>query len=344
MRLQRNMRQTLAVLLISMALSACANQQPCNLPLEHVWVDQAQVKNDVTILSSDSMQGRKTNQVGAQLARDYLNRRYQEIGLTVWSIPSSTPELEHTSNTTSNSRYNHPFDYPHQFSTRQGINVVGVSLAKHPSKRWRIVTAHYDHLGKRGSRIYNGADDNASGVAGLLAIAQHWPLTRMSEQVNLLLVATDAEENGLHGGYAIVEALQEFAAQQQAQIELAVNLDMIGTSPRAQRIYIEGDNNLTEFEQFKDARYQQSQLCIRNSRSMFKKGQLNRTDWLRASDHYPFHKADIPWVYYGVPPHKHYHQTTDTADIISWSFLSATIETAMATLQIKAADIVAPSS
>jgi Zn-dependent M28 family amino/carboxypeptidase len=88
---------------------------------------------------------------------------------------------------------------------QRGVNVVGVSRGKRNPERFVVVTAHYDHLGVRDGRVYNGADDNASGVAVLLQLA-----TRASHEQpenSLIFAALDAEEVGLQGARALVKAL-----------------------------------------------------------------------------------------------------------------------------------------
>ncbi|NKF49120.1 M28 family peptidase [Shewanella sp. WXL01] len=316
-RHQYNLHRYLLTLAICVLTSACASQYQCKQPLTHHWVDLEQVKADVVKLSHDDMQGRKTNTSGAEFARSYIAKRFAQIGLTPWAA------LERDD-------YQQPFEYQYQFSDRTGINMVAVQLAKQSSARWRVVVAHYDHLGKRGSKVYNGADDNASGVSGLFAIAEHWANLPIAQEVNLMLVATDAEEIGLYGGYGIVEEL----TKQQVKPELMLNLDMIGQPPRSKSIYIEGDKNLEQFAELKWQLYQQNNLCVREQRSHKPALGLGRTNWLKASDHYPFHKAKVPWVYLGVPPHRHYHQLTDTADTINYEFLAATIETGLEILQV----------
>ena len=97
-----------------------------------------------------------------------------------------------------------PFEYQTFFTQENGANVVATAMAAEPTNRWRIIVAHYDHLGLSGSKIYHGADDNASGVAAMLAIAKHWQQQFALQpntlpKVNLMFVATDAEEPGLYG-------------------------------------------------------------------------------------------------------------------------------------------------
>ena len=296
----------LLALLFTFAITGCATQNCGNNPVNH-WSDQGQLLDDIRILSSKEFEGRKTATHGAELSREYIKQRFSELNLTPWQDD-----------------FDVPFTYRFNFSDKQGINVIATIKAQNDTQRWRIITAHYDHLGKKGNKVFAGADDNASGVAAMLAIAEHWQQNG-DKDINLMIVATDAEEPGLFGSYALVEQLM---ASADMQIEMSLNLDMVGHPSRPNAIYIEGEKNLTEFSQLKTQLQDYNQLCIRQSRSRMKNGSMVKIDWLRASDHYPFHKVGIPWLYLGVPTHKHYHTVNDTIDTLDIGFLAAVTETA----------------
>ena len=300
-------------ILLSLALvfmlSSCANKDSidCNAVLQHQWANSAHIIDDIRTLTSSKFAGRKTGSNGAILSQNYLVQRFTALGLQPWK-----------------STFKVPFSYNYQFSQQQGVNIIGIIRSHTPSNRWRVITAHYDHLGQQGKRIFHGADDNASGVAGLLAIAEQWQHTGLAE-VNLMLVATDAEEQGLYGSYGLVEQIQ---AQPEMQIELAMNLDMIGHPSRPRAIYIEGEQNFAHFEQIKTELTNKHQVCIRLSYAQNTATGIKRMSWLKTSDHYPFHKAGIPWIYFGVPPHNQYHTVDDTLDTLKIDFLASVTEMA----------------
>jgi hypothetical protein len=107
---------------------------------------------DVRMLSSDAMQGRGIGTEGSIDARLYILGRMREIGLA-------------------------PTDQEFTFRKKGGADVTGVNVmaripGTEPGGRAIVISAHYDHLGVRDGQIYNGADDNASGVAGALAVAE----------------------------------------------------------------------------------------------------------------------------------------------------------------------------
>ncbi|QYK00972.1 M28 family peptidase [Shewanella psychrotolerans] len=308
----------LAALTVIVGCSSSSSQ--CGEPYTLTWTDQLQLAADIETLSSPDFEGRKTATTGATRSRAYIVERMQQAKLAPW-----------------NQSYEQGFDYDYQFGRRHGVNIIGMHQAAIPSEKWRIVVAHYDHLGKKGYTYYPGADDNASGVSAMLALAEYVS-TQASVQplsTNLLFVATDAEEPGLYGSEALVERLlQHDSVPTKPQIELMINLDMIGRPSRRNHIYIEGRRGFNQFAQLKVTLQQTVGLCIRANHPPEAGKSIQRIDWLRASDHYPFHKANIPWLYFGVPPHQDYHQPSDKAAKIDMNFLAAVTETAYQLLVI----------
>ena len=284
------------------------------------WAASADLKQTVATLSSAELMGRKTQTEGAAKARDYLNRQFQQLGLKPWG---TTFEV--------------PFEYSTLFSQEVGSNLVALAPARQPTDKWRIVVAHYDHLGIKGGKVYHGADDNASGVAALLAIANHWQAQQRAApdslpNINLMFVATDAEEPGLFGSTALVEQLKQ--RMPEAQFELMLNLDMIGHPSRPYAIYLEGSRNFYQFPQFRPMLNQSNGLCIKLSHPKPVGRSIQSTNWLRASDHYPFHQAKIPWLYFGVPTHPQYHTPEDTYETLDYVFLAAVAESAFELIKL----------
>jgi Zn-dependent M28 family amino/carboxypeptidase len=89
-----------------------------------------------------------------------------------------------------------------------------------------ILGAHYDHLGKRNDDIFYGADDNASGTAGLLALAKMWKISMTRPACNILFTAWTAEEKGLLGSRYFASMLPP----ESQNILLYLNMDMISRS------------------------------------------------------------------------------------------------------------------
>ncbi|MDT3319797.1 M28 family peptidase [Shewanella sp. SP1S2-4] len=309
---------------VATTLTGCASSpETCaRTELKLTWAEPLELQAIVTRLSSDEFEGRKTQTPGAEKSRDYIKQQFQGLGLQPWGADFIVP-----------------FEYQTFFTQENGANVVANAMATEPTNRWRIIVAHYDHLGMSGSKIYHGADDNASGVAAMLAIAKHWQQqfalqSNTLPKVNLMFVATDAEEPGLYGSIALVEQLKTRLPE--ATFELMLNLDMVSHPGRPYAIYLEGSRNFTQFNQFKPLLNQQNRLCIKLSHPKPVGRSIQSTDWLRASDHYSFHKANIPWLYFGVPTHPQYHTPEDTVATIDITFLAAVTESAFELLQLNA--------
>lgn len=328
MHLIRDQFQRLGLLalacFVATTLTGCASSpETCaRTELKLTWAEPTELQATVTVLSSDEFEGRKTQTQGAAKSRDYIKQQLQGLGLQPWGA-----------------NFIVPFEYQTFFTQENGANVVATAMATEPTNRWRIIVAHYDHLGMSGSKIYHGADDNASGVAAMLAIAKHWQQQFALQphtlpKVNLMFVATDAEEPGLYGSIALVEQLKTRLPE--ATFELMLNLDMVSHPGRPYAIYLEGSRNFTQFTQFKPLLNQQNRLCIRLSHPKPVGRSIQSTDWLRASDHYSFHKANIPWLYFGVPTHPQYHTPEDTVATIDITFLAAVTESAFELLQLNA--------
>lgn len=242
---------------------------------------------DLQQLSADEMAGRSPGSAGSSLARQYLTRRYQQLGLQ----PIGQ-------------------DYQQAFlfgRKRQGVNLVGYRRGCVYPARYLVVTAHYDHLPARGSKIFNGADDNASGVTALLYLAA---LTQQQCPVySYLFVATDAEESHLQGARA-------FLAQPPvplAAILFNLNLDMVGRGEAANRLYLAGKRDFPAVKDVLPLAQNAVKLVFAPEGRRSSAAAKNNTDvdWSRASDHAVFRRAGIPYLYIGVGTHAQYHTPDD---------------------------------
>ena len=149
----------------ALLLSACGGlfgseaTPPAAAAVPAAAVMHAQLLEDVRILSADAMQGRDTGAPGGEMARAYIVGRLEALGVAAPPMGRLQPwEMEGRSRTAPR--------------TWNGVNVLGVIPGTRVSNRYIVVTAHYDHVGVNAEgQVFNGADDNASGVATMLAIA-----------------------------------------------------------------------------------------------------------------------------------------------------------------------------
>lgn len=202
-----------------------------------------------------------------------------------------------------------PFKYTAVFFTEMsGQNVVATLMPKHPVKAHVILTAHYDHLGKQGHNLYAGANDNASGVSALLFIAAQFAGAPLPFQLSF--VATDAEENGLHGAEFFVSQLQ----LDDSITVLNINLDMLAVSRPKKTLYAFIANAQRQALQHQLAAISSDTIKVKVTSSSNIMNRLNtgeKIDWHRASDHYAFAKAGFAYIYFGMGYDPHHHKSSD---------------------------------
>ncbi|WP_276497303.1 M28 family peptidase [Pontibacter litorisediminis] len=254
--------------------------------------DAALLLRDVKVLSADSMQGRLSGTDGSHMAQEYILKRFEQLGLK----PFNGSYKQHFS---INSK---------RAQVEKATNLVGYIPGK--SDKTIVVTAHYDHVGQRDGDIYNGADDNASGVGALLAAAAHF--TKHPPKHTLVFAALDGEELGLQGAKAFLDnpplPLQH--------ILLNVNMDMLSINQRGE-LYASGTYHYPQLKP-----YLQKVKPRKNARLLLghDRPEEGQNDWTRQSDHYRFHERGIPYVYFGVEDHPHYHKPTDDYKNINHTF------------------------
>ncbi len=271
--------------------------------------DQAALLADLHNLTAPAMEGRKTGTEGNRKAQAYLQQRFVELGIKPFGESYGQKFAFTQKSIKGLVTPGRPFktDYPN------ATNIIGFIPGTQDPNQFLVVSAHYDHLGIRNGRVHPGADDNASGVAAMLTIAaffkQHPPLH------SIVIAAFDAEEMGLRGAQAFVQALPF----PKAQLAANLNLDMVGRND-FNRIYAAGTSYTPAFKPLVEQVALRStvKVLLGHDRSALVAG--NVEDWTDSSDHGPFHDAGIPFLYFGVEDHEDYHQPTDTVERIKPDF------------------------
>ncbi|MEL6922622.1 MAG: M28 family peptidase [Bacteroidota bacterium] len=203
-----------------------------------------------------------------------------------------------------------------------GNNVLGFIEGSDPQLKDEVVvvTAHYDHLGKRGDDIYNGADDNGSGTSTVLEVAQALAEAKMKgagPRRSVLTMLVTGEEKGLLGSQFYAENPIFPLANTVAN----VNVDMVGRvdakyAENPNYIYVIGSDRLsTELHEINEtANEQYTDLVLDYTYNA--DDDPNR--YYYRSDHYNFAEKGIPAIFYFNGTHKDYHRTTDTVDKINF--------------------------
>ncbi|MBC7686441.1 MAG: M28 family peptidase [Bdellovibrionales bacterium] len=274
-------------------------------------VDTARLVEDVRSLAAPAMKGRRTGTDGSKLAQAYITKRFEQIGLQPYGAS-----------------YVMPFSFTHT-SLRALVGVGKSYKAKYPSAanlvgyingsaepgRIMVVSAHYDHLGECNGVMYPGADDNASGVGAMLAIAAYFK--QHPPRNTIVFAAFDAEELGLKGAEAFVASLP-FPRE---RLAMNLNLDMVSRNDNNE-IWVAGVFHNPMLKDLVAAAAKRSALKVKigHDKPLLFAGTVE--DWTGSSDHGPFHAAGVPFLYFGVEDHADYHQSTDVADKINPQFYS----------------------
>jgi Zn-dependent M28 family amino/carboxypeptidase len=261
-------------------------------------LDANRFLNDIQVLAADEMQGRLVGTAGGLKAQAYVLERYKEIGLQPWL-----------------GEYSHPFRFTHRDGRpiTNAANILGVVEGTRKDGRYIVVTAHFDHVGMSDGEIYNGSDDNASGVAGLLAAASWFQAN--PAPTGIIFAALDAEEGGLRGAQALVSKMDSLGVLE--SVVLNINMDMISIS-EAGELYAVGTYHYPFLKPVIETVAAQSnlKLLMGHDRPDLKPGD----DWTNSSDHAAFHRRGIPFIYFGVEDHPYYHTPQDTFDKITADF------------------------
>jgi len=196
-------------------------------------------------------------------------------------------------------------------------NIVGMIEGTDPvlKNEYIVIGAHYDHLGMggegSGSRapdknlVHNGADDNASGTAGVIELAYKLAANRAQLKRSIVFVAFTGEEMGLLGS-------KEFVNKPLIDLKKVngmINMDMIGRlNTESNTISIGGTGTSTEADSILKTLEAGRPYKISHS-----------TDGYGPSDHASFYSENIPVFYFSTGAHDEYHTPTDDADRINYT-------------------------
>lgn len=276
-----------ALLLVSSHAARSQAPQPGNI-LAHV-----------SFLASDDLQGRGTGTEGERMAAKYIESKFKKLKLKPYG---------------DNKTYRQQFDFKGGMhgtgEAGKAMNLVGYLDNGAPTTV--IIGAHYDHLGmgNQGSsldpnpagKIHNGADDNASGVAGLLELARYLKTNKVKEKNNFLFLCFSGEELGLYGSDYFVE----HPTIDLASVNYMINLDMVGRlDPKNGGLSVSGSGTSPGWEPLlKKLSTQEVPITTDSSGT-------------GPSDHTKFYLKKIPVLHFFTGSHSDYHKPSDDADKIN---------------------------
>ena len=282
------------IILIAVLFFSCKKEQPIEVSM----------RDDVTVLASDSLQGRFTGTAYEKMAADYLSKRFKNIGLE----PKGTNEYfqEFNFKNKTNPHGDVKFVNEKEDGTITATNVVG--YINNNAENTIVIGAHFDHLGMgaegslyRGNepQIHNGADDNASGVAVLLNIADE--LTSKNPNNNYLFIAFSGEEIGLLGSnYYVKNPTIDLK-----KVTYMINMDMVGRLNEERAIAVYGVGTSPVFSQTLFANNKDFKITEKES-------------GVGPSDHTSFYLADMPVLHFFTGQHDDYHRPGDDTDKLNY--------------------------
>lgn len=305
------------LLLVSLALATTLwAQSPEKKGLQ--TINQATAEAHIGFLASDGLQGREAGFPGARIAADYIASNLQSLGIAPLGDSYYQPFDAYNKERQKRGRFQvHPDSIAELKSTvHQKLsmnNVLGKIVGKNPNE-YVIVGAHYDHLGidpmLDGDQIYNGADDNASGVSAVLQIARAFLATGQQPERTVIFAFWDGEEKGLLGSKHFVQSFPEID-----RVKGYLNFDMIGRN--------NNEADPTQVVYFYTEAHPVFGDWLKND---IKTYGLNLTPNYRpwdkpvgGSDNASFAKLDIPVIWYHTDGHPDYHMPGDHTDKINWN-------------------------
>ena len=246
----------------------------------------------IKTLSSDAFEGRATGTKGALKAEKYITNQLYSLNVSPFGKD-----------------YRQNFSFSDKGRNYEATNIIGLIKGTLYTDTYIVVSAHYDHLGIKNGTIYNGADDDASGISALFSFAEY--LKNNPPKHSVILIAFDGEELGLRGSKYFVNN----SPIPLKQIRANLNMDMISRSDKNELFAVGTYYNKTLKSIVLNNHFSDSLKLLTGH-----DGFDGLEDWTYASDHGNFHRKNIPFLYFGVEDHKDYHEPTDDFENIHPKF------------------------
>lgn len=266
-------------------------------------INDKQLKKDITFLASDKLKGRGTSSPEEKMAADYIAASFKKLNL----IPKGNNGFLYDFNFKKNTN-------PHDTSItelkeRKGMNVVG--FLDNGAQQTIVIGAHFDHLGlghdhnsldaNPENKIHNGADDNASGTAGVMELARYYANNGKKENYNFLFMCFSGEELGLLGS----KKWCDNPTMPLTTINYMINMDMIGRlNDTTKKLLVYGVGTSPTWVPLLDKT---------NTYFSIKKD----SSGVGPSDQTSFYLKDIPVLHFFTGQHSNYHKPSDDIETIN---------------------------
>ncbi|HAD11657.1 MAG TPA: peptidase M28 [Saprospirales bacterium] len=282
-------------------------------------ISEKNIRKHVTYLASDKLKGRATGSPEEKMAAKYIAKQFRKAGLT--------PKGD-------NNTYFHQFGFRKSKDPHGGIdagapqvyaqNVAG--YLDNGAEYTIVIGAHYDHLGlghdhnsldaNPEGKIHNGADDNASGTAGVIELARYFAKNGVKEQHNFLFLCFSGEELGLYGS----KKYTEYPTIDLSKVSFMLNMDMIGRLNEEKRLVVGGVGTAPDFVP-----------TIKNMPSDL--GIKLDSAGVGPSDHTSFYLKNIPVLFFFTGQHMDYHKPSDDVEKVNFPGVKQILELASSMIQ-----------
>lgn len=257
-------------------------------------ISAERLKKHVEILASDTLEGRGFGSEKGRQAAIYVANEFKKAGVKPYQ-----------------GKYLHPFHYNVNIVTVYGQNVIGIIKGsdKYLQDEYIVLGAHYDHLGKKTTdghtQIYNGADDNASGVSTIIELGRQLAKNRDNLKRSVILVAFDGEESGLIGSKALVK--QELIPLNQVKIMFSV--DMVGMLDTYKGLDMRGVERIDHWQEIFVKPALINDICLQKQGDKI----ISRTDTKSFGD------VGIPSIHVTTGTKSPYHTPQDDALLLEYT-------------------------
>ncbi|HRI77952.1 MAG TPA: M20/M25/M40 family metallo-hydrolase [Cyclobacteriaceae bacterium] len=272
----------------------------CLLAFQPIFsqTDANRIKSHISALADDAMMGRGTGTEGEKMAAAYIESEFRKLKLKPLGDKKT---------------------YFQAFEFKSGVHGEGekgtarniAAFLDNGAENTIIIGAHYDHLGlglESGSleanskgKIHNGADDNASGVAGILELARYFKNNSKKEKNNFLFLCFSGEELGLYGS----KHYADYPTIDLAKADFMINLDMVGRLNEKNGLQVSGSGTAAGWENLLKG-LSTDALPIKTDSS-----------GTGPSDHTSFYLKNVPVLHFFTGSHNDYHKTSDDTDKIN---------------------------
>ena len=308
------MKKYFYYLLLATLLTSCASQKNNDIKYDVTTfaktINKIDLQNILYKLASNEFEGRRSGEKGQKLAAAYLANYYKERNINA-------------TNDSANYYQHIPKAFFNGLSNDASENVIAYIKGSTYPNQYIIISAHYDHLGKKYGRLFPGADDDGSGTSAVLEIAEAFKTAvnvGHRPKRSVVFLNLTGEEEGLFGSKYYTENPIFLLKNTVANL----NIDMIGRVDIQHKkdsnfIYLIGSDKLsTELHKISE-----------NANKTFTQLKLDYTyndendpnRFYYRSDHYNFAKHNIPIIFYFNGVHDDYHQPSDTPDKINYDLL-----------------------